>query len=204
MPQTLAGTQVKFKRKRRCIVRQKLSTILLVCVCLLGLNASLWGQNGAAARGIHGYLDPQTGVFHALPLVSASDSEPPALTTVTGKFVVNFTITVSSTIASTLKISCGVTATVLDSATLNEIIESATVVATRSGSTATCSVTIPYSWNLGSSTTDKVSLGYQIIAPVEATGSSVLPNRLSEQTAFATIAVPATGSTTTETLTPTI
>ena len=62
---------------------------------------------------------------------------------------------------------------------------------------------IPYSWKLGSAPTDKVTLTYQIVAPVETTGSSVLPSRLSEQT-VGVISVPANGSTTTETITATI
>jgi len=48
-----------------------------------------------------------------------------------------------------------------------------------------------------------VTLTYQIIAPIEATGISVLPRRLSEQT-IGTINVPTNGSTTTETVTATI
>jgi len=82
----------------------------------------------------------------------------------------------------------------------NEIIESDTVLATRSGSTATCSPTIPYSWNLASSSCDKES---DLSAPAEATGTAVLPARTGEQLGFASISVPVSGTTTTETLTPT-
>jgi len=182
---------------------RKLSTILFVCTCFMGMNTALWGQNAAAVHGIRGYLDPQTGVFHALPQPVQPDGEPPATSTFGGKLVFNFTITVSSTIASSLKIACAATASLEDITTLNFISETAEVTATRTGSTATCTVTIPYSWNLGSSTTDKVTLTYSIIAPVEATGSSVLPSRISSQS-IGTISVPANGATTTETITATI
>lgn len=94
-------------------------------------------------------------------------------------------------------------ASLLDSSTANEIVEQDTVLATRSGSTATCSPTINYSRNLGSSSRDKISLGWIISAPSEATTSSALPSRISEQLNFASMSVPANGATTTETLTPT-
>ena len=181
----------------------KLSIVLCLCPCLLGMSVSLWGQDAAAVHGIRGYLDPRTGIFHSMPHPALPDGETPATTTFGGKFVFNFTITVSSTLATTDKIACSATASLEDVSSLNFIVENAEVVATRTGSTATCTVTIPYSWNLSSSSLDKVSLTYQIIAPVEATGAAVLPSRLSEQ-GLGSISVPANGATTTETITATI
>jgi hypothetical protein len=63
-------------------------------------------------------------------------------------------------------------------------------------------VTIPYSWILVSPSTDKVLLSFNIQVPSTTAGSQ-FPNRLSDH-AFANIAVPTTGKTTTFTLTPTI
>lgn len=176
---------------------------LLLGVSLMAGTQTLWGQNVTGTHGIRRYFDPQSKVLVALPVVDSADAEPPATTTVTGTLVFNFTVTVKANISSTAKIQCTATATVFDTSTTNQIIEQDTVLATRSGSTATCSPTIPYSWNLGSSSTDKVSLGWILSAPSEASTSSALPSRLSEQTTFASISVPANGSTTTETLTPT-
>lgn len=180
----------------------RLCSLLCVCACLMGFNTTLWGQSAPTVNGIRGYLDPRTGIFHPLAQMAPQDEEP-STSTFAGKFVFNFTITISSTISTSVKIACAANATLEDTATLNLILESAEVTATRSGSTATCTVDIPYSWKLGSAPTDKVTLTYQIVAPVEATGSSVLPSRLSEQT-VGVISVPANGSTTTETITATI
>ena len=180
----------------------RLSTLLVVCMFFLGMTVSLWGQSGSAVNGIRGYLDPRTGIFHSMPQAATQEGEP-STTTFAGKLVFDFTITVSSSISSSAKIACEAGASLEDTATLNFILESAQVLATRSGSTATCTVTIPYSWKLGSGSSDKVTLTYQITVPVEATGSSVLPSRFSEQT-VGVISVPANGSTTTETVTATI
>jgi hypothetical protein len=183
-------------------MNSKLCSLLCVCACLIGLNAALWGQSAPTVSGIRGYLDPRTGIFHSLAQMTPQDEEP-ATSTFAGKFVFNFTITISSTISTSVKIACAANATLEDVATTNFILESAEVTATRSGSTATCTVNIPYSWKLGSAPTDRVTLTYQITAPVEATGTAVLPSRTSQQT-VGVISVPANGVTTTETVTATI
>jgi len=190
-------------------VSQKVSTLCLLVVCTLGINLSLWGQNASATRGIPGYMDPRTGIFHALPSPEIQDAtvEAPAVTTFGGKFVVNFTITVSSTIASTNKIGCEVSASLADvSGTFqNFISETASVAVTRgTASTVTCSVTIPYSWKLASSATDMVSLAYVITSPVEvSTVAGQFPTRTSSA-GIATIKVPANGAITTEAVAATI
>jgi hypothetical protein len=178
-------------------------TNLLVGVCLLAGTQALWGQNIVGTRGLRKYYDPQARVLIALPMEDNAAAEPPVVTTFTGTLVFNFTITLKANITSTAKIQCTATASLLDASTANEIVEQDTVLATRSGTTATCSPTINYSWNLGSGSTDKISLGWIISAPSEASTSSALPSRVSEQLNFASIPVPVTGTTTTETLTPT-
>jgi hypothetical protein len=186
------------------IVKHKLSIFSVLFVSLLGMSISLWGQKSAAPQGIRGYLDPQTGVFHALPAAQADDDDAErTITTVGGKFVVNFTITVDSTIASTNKIGCNVSASLADGS--NFITEQAGTAVTRgSATTVTCSVTIPYSWKLSTPTTDMVALTYTITSPVEiSVATSEYPLRISTQS-IATIKVPANGATTTETVTATI
>jgi hypothetical protein len=188
-------------------VPSKLSRLCVAFVCFLGTGLSLWGQNtSSVVHGIPGYLNPQTGAFHPLPQPEAQDSvEPPATTMFGGKFVVNFTITVDSVIASTNKIGCQVAITLEDTATVNFIEESAGVAVTRgTGSTVTCTVTIPYSWKLASASTDSVSLTYSITNPVEiSTPAGEFPLRTSSQS-IGTIKVPVNGATTTETVTATI
>lgn len=184
---------------------QKILTLVLICACVLAITIPLTAQDASSTRGILGYLDPKTGTFHILPVPNAQDGAPPPTSTVTGKIVANFTITVDSTIASTAKIGCNISASVLDVTTGNSIIEEAGSAVTRgTGATVTCTATIPYSWTLGAASTDKVNLSYTIQSPVAVTsGSALFPNRLSSQS-LGTISVPATGTTTTETIAATI
>lgn len=185
-------------------MRVKLSTLSLSVVCCLGMNLSLWGQN-AAVPGIQGFLDPKTGMFHSLPSPQAADAEPLTISTLTGKFVFNFTITVKSTIASTSQIGCFAGVSLSDSTNLNNVVDVAAVAVTRgTGTTVTCTVTIPYSWKLGSPTTDMVHLSYTIGSPLTLVAStSAYPQREGAQS-LGTIKVPLNGATTTETITATM
>ena len=158
----------------------KATKMLFAVACLLGLVASSFAQNvSKKTPGIQGYLDPKTGAFRILPTPDDDSVDLPL--TVTGG---------------------SATASLVDVATSNFIEEQAAVLATRSGSTATCTVTIPYSWNLASASSDKVSLTYSIDAPVEATANTAFPERLRSQS-VATISVPANGATTNESITAT-
>ena len=127
-----------------------------------------------------------------------------ASTTVTGKLVFTTTITLSSTFPAADVIACTGEAILVDLGSGGEIIETAAVAATRIGTTATCTVTIPYSWNLVTPTTDMVSVGFNINVPATpSTPAALLPNRLSRQ-GLGSIKVPANGTTTTFTVKATI
>lgn len=125
-------------------------------------------------------------------------------TTVTGKLVYTATITLSSTFPAADVISCTGDAILLDLGSGSEIIETASVAATRSGTTATCTATIPYSWSLVTPTTDMVSVNFNINVPATpSTPAALLPNRVSSR-GLGSIKVPANGTTTTFTVKATI
>jgi len=143
--------------------------------------------------------------FSMFLMVAAAQSMS-AQTTTGGTIVVNFSITVDATLSPTANIGCSASADVYDgpSTARNVIHEAASVLATKSGSTATCTLNIPYSWSLLTPTTDKIILGFNIVAPVEippGTPSAALPSRVSNQPRYAAIPVPVNGTTTTENLT---
>jgi hypothetical protein len=74
------------------------------------------------------------------------------------------------------------------------IIETSTAKATVSGSTAKCTVNIPYSWPLASPSTDTIGLSYGIGVTGTRITSKTLPR----------IKVPANGAITTEAISATI
>jgi len=181
-------------------VSHKLLTLLLLSACFLGMNTMLWGQDAIPNRGIRGYLDPRTGIFHSIPHPDTLDeaAPPPAKTTFTGSVVMNFTITVSTVFASTTPIACIGEVQLQDSGSTTNILEIAGSAVTRgTGTTVNCSVTIPYSWSLASASTDKIRLAYSVIAPVALTQTAAFPNRQGSQL-LGTIAVPISGTTTTK------
>jgi len=181
-------------------VSHKLLTLLLLSACFLGMNATLWGQDAIPPNGIRGYLDPRTRIFHSIPHPDTLDeaAPPPAKTIFTGSIVMNFTITVSTVFASTAPIACIAEVGLQDSGSTTSIEEIAGSTVTRgTGTTVTCSVTIPYSWSLASAGTDKVRLAYSVLAPLALTQTTTFPNRRGSQT-IGTIAVPISGTTTTK------
>jgi hypothetical protein len=183
-------------------VSHKLLTLLLLSACFLGINTMLWGQDAIPNRGIRGYLDPRTGIFHSIPHPDTLDeaAPPPAKTTFTGSVVMNFTITVSTVFASTTPIACIGEVQLQDSGSTTNILEIAGSTVTRgTGTTVNCSVTIPYSWSLASAGTDKIRLAYSVTAPIAFTQTAAFPNRQGSQS-LGTIAVPVSGTTTTETI----
>jgi hypothetical protein len=183
------------------VIRRVLAVPVLL-LCLLATRASFWGQSTAAPFGVQGHLNPRTGAFpsirHHRMLGAAA---PPATTTYTGTIVVNFTVTVSSAIARTAEIGCAAGASILDAGTDNEIVEVAgTAVSRGTGSTVTCSVTIPYSWNLASANLDTVGLTYSVTSPVDFSAPlGEWPHRAGAQS-LGSIGVPVSGTTTTETV----
>jgi hypothetical protein len=184
---------------------KKLLAILGACA-LVALAVPLLSQNprSTSVRGIYGRWDPNTGIFtpvHEAPARLPEGEELPPTTTYTGKIVVNFTLTITSAIPTTDTIACNVSADVVDAT--GSITDSLSTSATRSGSTATCSVTIPYSWNI-TTTADDVYITYDISAPPQPlVSTSAFPRRYSGRP-VATITVPANGATTTYNLTDTL
>jgi len=147
-----------------------LSRIAFLSASLLVLAPLTWAQRSAA-------VEPQTA------------------TTYTGKFVYEFTLSIESTISTSVPIYCYGKASTSDG--LNTLTESGSVTATRSGSTATCTVTLPYSWALTDPSSDKVTLSFQIIADTNLVTPPVreVDHQLGE------IAIPANGATSTEKIT---
>jgi hypothetical protein len=182
-------------RLRRSVV------VVLGCLLMLGLTQlSLAQQSGSGGRSRLGASNQVRPVDDASIIAAAA-------VTFTGKLVFSISITIQSTLPTTDAIACEGAASLDDvgAAGSGQLIEEiAAVQATRSGSTATCTVTIPYSWALLNSATDQVQLTYTISVPSNGVvGATGLPARVSTK-GFASIKVPATGATTTETIKATI
>src|SRR5208282_2793357 len=164
----------------------KLSKVVFVLAFATMLGGTAWSQsaNPGSRPEILGYLNPGNNSFR--PMYMQPIGNPAVVSVATGKIVTNFTITVASVLPSTVPITCSVSAGVSDiSSTFvlsNEISEQASVIATRTGATAKCSITIPYSWNLSNRNTDKVNLSYTITAFSNSTTAGSVVSRISSQT----------------------
>jgi hypothetical protein len=181
----------------------KITKLFFVVACVLGLVAS------SSAQLLQTKQSPwNLGLANPKTSVSDTRSEPGSVEAATvipttGTYVFNLTITLASTIATGTQIVCLVQIEVTGDSVLSGVQQTVGVAATRSGNTATCTATIPYSWNLGSPATDKLDRVYSILAPVEATVGKPVPFH-SAHLNLGSIAMPASGATTTDTLTATL
>src|SRR5882724_6319915 len=184
-------------------MNRHLLALLFVSLASISTLAQTSSAVQAPTRGIPGTFDPKTSLFTPTPAVMASnDTIAAAAAVFGGKLTFNFTITVTSALPAADVITCTAEASVLDVAAGNPIIEEAETKATRSGTTATCAVTIPYSWSLTSASTDRMSLSY-VIGGTGTTVATALPSRLSSQ-GLGSFAIPANGTTSTFTVKATI
>lgn len=183
----------------------KFATLLLMSAALTGFAHIGWGQDAAqepsignadVSPGILGYLDPKTGAFK--PAAQVAETPAATFTAVDGEFEFKIAITIKSSIATTTSLLCEAHASTFDTVGGISHTETAIVAASRSGSTATCTVLIPYAWALAGASTDSVSRDYSVIA-----GSATTPSRISTHT-VPPIKVPANNATTVDTVAVTI
>ncbi len=178
------------------------SRIIAGFIVCASLSPSCWSQEASPAtphRAL-GYFDYSTGAFR--PVLQTEDFDSSSLAAAnpqTGTIVVNFTITIKSAIPATSPISCGVEANITEVSVsgVNLILESAAVAATRTGNTAKCTVTIPYSWMVSNTATARLSLNYNL--SLSKAGTTGLLSR-SSIGSIASIPIPANGATTTQTV----
>lgn len=181
----------------------KLMQRLFAVIYLVGLVTSGFAQTTESQqKTVFGYVDPKTGLFHSLARTPLSAVEKAAITPITGQFVFNVTIAVSSKLSTKAVIGCQVDGGVDDLKSgyfSNEV----SVTATRSGNTAKCTLTVPYSWDLATPTTDTVVFDLSVSATLDTVGTQgyyyenfTAPSITSK--------VPANGATTTQDITTTI
>ncbi len=184
------------------------SRMILLCVCFAGLTPFLWSQNGNHVSrndhpaGVLGYLDPQTGAFRPVHRHAGKgrDGLEPGTVTITGKFVFNFTITLDSAVPSGDAVGCAAGAQTYDETRETDLDESGFAQATITGSTASCTVSLPYSWLMASPSEDTVRLNSDVFIFNPTNNGLNLDGyftRYSLHTINPDLAVPPSGQTTT-------
>jgi hypothetical protein len=177
----------------------KITKLLVTCICCLTIVSAVWGQsaNSQSKSGILGYLDPHTGAFRPIapPAEDSAAVEPPAPVTFTGTITVTITVTLKT--AGLTTVVCSADASVDDAFTTTTpraFIEQDTVLATGTGSTRTCKLSIPYSWGLATQSADSMTTDYTVTASGSTTTTP--PLRSSSLSPLDTRKVPANGATT--------
>jgi hypothetical protein len=181
------------------------ATALCASLLTAGGSAVAAGPQESRPALIRGTLNTQTGIFVARPGKAAiEEAEATSLTaaTMTGTLSFTFNITLKSGFPETTAIRCSATASTRDDGWTETSMyyDTKTALATRSGSTATCKVSIPYSWLLANPGATMLSMDYMVTA-IPAAENGVSRHHMGN---LATIAVPTNGSTTFKTINVTL
>jgi hypothetical protein len=158
------------------------AVISLSLLPLAPISAS--GQEDTAQKHmVLGYQDTRTGQFHPLNRVVPEATVAP----ITGTITVTLHITLKTAVASGEKVLCTIVLLASYSSTTGVVAytESGSSYASVSGSTATCVVAIPHSWQFPAVTSTDVeglsgSYSAEIVNPTATTSTLPLLTRSSE------------------------
>jgi hypothetical protein len=152
-------------------------------------------QSSASHKQVFGYQDSVTGEFRPAARVAPDATVTP--TTGTDSLVLTITLKTPLPKGGSILCSSSLTGVLVYSTGLESLfVESASSVATVSGTTATCTVNTPYAWLIAAGTTEAET--YSGSYTVEMTSAaSTLPGvvRLSEGTYVSATKIPSTGTT---------
>jgi len=172
-----------------------------VCALSAGSTAAIAQTNSHVNKPVLGYQDPETGLFKPLEKAVPEATTAP----VTGTIELVMTITLKTPVPTGGKVACGSSVSAssisLTTAQVTTYEESASVLATVSGATATCTVNIPYSWLIPptSSTVQNSLVGSytaEIVGPSSTTVVLTSPfARLSSSEFLTSKTIPASGTT---------
>ena len=124
----------------KAILAATVGVLALACTAMFAQAGNLLEHK----ERTYGYVDLKTGAFHPVPEAEATPEATVTTKTYTGTFEVTIVSTIDSTFPSGSAILCDVTVGVsVDGQSYSEI---ASAAATISGTKATCTVKLPYSW----------------------------------------------------------
>ena len=177
----------------------KTMKLFFAMACVLGLTASCFAQNAdtnATTRKTSGIQAARAAALRALKAHDQSSTEVPAAASlVSGTFAFTITINLHPGFPTQDKIYCSAYADTYEAP--GSFSADGNVLATISGSTATCKINLTYGWWLGSPASDPVSLGVDVFSTYGTYGT--IPYWDNESSWGGSLAsVPASGSITTE------
>lgn len=181
---------------------------MLSFACLMAASVSALAQS--VPRALPDRMGSQPEASNLPRTVGDDNASAAVSTTYAGTIQATITAHLVTPVPAGGSVVCGLNASVTDissTATIdNEVSEEAETKATVSGTTATCVVKIPHSWYLPNASRDLVYLSYSI----SIVGSSSSPATILTRTSSGlipgapSIKVPATGTTTSFTISTTL
>jgi hypothetical protein len=143
-----SGDEAQNGRTKSGRKHMKANIILAGITAFAGSLFPFTSQAGDAAQGLPGFLNPSTGVFTSRPVLTPAAAAISATATIT----ISFTVKINTAIPIAQTITCSGTISSFDSSFSNSAFGQSNVV--KSSATAgTCTITIPYIWQIAAATT---------------------------------------------------
>jgi len=144
----------------------KMSRVIFALVCLAGLSQLVWSQEDAiGARGIPGYLNPKTGIFTIKAHSESADAVPQTTPSYYyGTLTVKITVYVASSFPAGTAYECDLSAGTYDGGGGDFTESVAASAAAPSGGVTSCTLSIPYMWQLSTPGTDIITFSFSVSA----------------------------------------
>lgn len=178
-----------------------MTPIRMISQALLASALLMAGSAWAAGpqKGVPGFLDPKTGLFTTHAAAQRDQgANPDANAVYNGTLTLKINITLKSGFPTDSEFMCTQNASVFDPAGV--YLANKTVRAVRTGSTATCTVPVYYSWLL-SSPDQEISQTYTVTIVSNTGGTLYQATAASES---GSVEMPANGGTVTKTVSVTL
>ena len=178
------------------MIKQISRVAALTGAVMLLTSAALAQKSTSKLDQIPGFYNPKTHTFQAR-VVPEADPDATAPKTYTGTLKFDITVKLVTPVASGQELVCTTTALVEDENGSGGFYEeSASGIGKVSGSTGTCTIDIPYSWNLSAATSDSVDISYNLEIIPTSSNAIVDYTTRTHTSELLPIKVPATGATT--------
>lgn len=190
------------------------SILALAVVLLLRFAPRAFAQLETRPFSPHrtlGYFNPETGLFEPLHPMAQDSELPLSVTPTAGTPGFKFTITLKSTLSKNAILICSAQGAVIETG-FSTTEDGLGIAKLESGNIYSCTVSMPYSWLLNTPSSDKIILSYkaetlEAVQVTAANGTAISVTSTAGRSSSQTIAstpVPASGATTTETVSLTL
>ena len=176
-------------------MKRQISRISVLAGLTILSTGAVLAQKTTTTDQVPGFYNPKTHTFQ-MKVQPEVDPDVAAPKIYSGTLKYEITVKLVTPVASGQELACSGTALIEDVGGATYYEESVSGIAKVSGSSATCTLSLPYSWSLSAATSDTISLGYDLEIVATTTNAALEFTGRTHTSGLAPLKVPAVGATT--------